>query len=100
MVAFILSLGTGLIDFDEFLNVMTSKIGEHSSRRDLGRVFKLFDTDNTDFISLENMKRISQEVGDNLTEEELKDVLKRCDIDQDSQCRFEDFYNVITQKLH
>lgn len=60
--------GSGLIDFQEFLNVMTSKIGEHSSKSDLARVFKLFDTDNSNFISVKNLKAISEEVGDNLTE--------------------------------
>ena len=80
--------------------MMTSKIGENSSRAELARVFKLFDTDNTAFISVENLKQISEEVGDNLTEEELQDVLNRCDIDADTKCTFEDFYNVITQKLH
>lgn len=79
---------------------MTSKIGEHSSKSELGRVFKLFDTDSTDFISMSNLKAISEEVGDNLTEEELQDVLNRCDINADTQCTFEDFYNVITQKIH
>lgn len=82
------------------MDVMTSKIGEHSTRGELGRVFKLFDTDSTDFISIKNLKAISEEVGDNLTEEELQDVLNRCDIDADTKCTFEDFYNVITQKIH
>lgn len=79
---------------------MTSKIGEHSSKSDLARVFKLFDSDNTNFISVQNLKAISEEVGDNLTEQELQDVLNRCDIDADNKCTFEDFYNVITQKIH
>ena len=82
------------------MEIMTSKIGENSDRRDLERVFKLFDVDKTQEISLENMKRISEEVGDNLTDEELRDVIKRCDINRDKKCTFEDFYNVITHKLH
>ena len=55
------------------------------------RLFKQFDVDKTQEISFENMKRISEEVGDNLTDEELRDVLKRCDIDRDQKCTFEDF---------
>lgn len=100
MVELFLTSGSGLIDFEEFLEVMTSKIGENSSKIELSRVFKLFDTDQSDFISLANLKKISEEVGDNLTEEELKDILSRCDIDGDSQVTFDDFYNVITQRLH
>lgn len=100
MVTQQLTKGSGLIDFEEFLQVMTSRIGDQSSRQELERVYRLFDTDTTGSISVQNMQKISAEVGDNLTEEELAEVLKRCDIDEDTACTFEDFYNVITHKLH
>lgn len=88
------------INFKSFLELMTARVGEHSSRDELARVYRLFDTQNQDTITLETLKKISQEVGDNLSDEELKDILKRCDIDKDQALSFEDFYTVITTKLH
>ena len=92
--------GEGVIEFKDFLDIMTSKVGENSSKEELGRVFKLFDSDATDFISLENLQKVSQEVGDNLGPEELADILTRCDIDKNGKLNFEDFYTVITTRLH
>jgi Ca2+-binding EF-hand superfamily protein len=88
------------ISFKSFLELMTARVGEHSSRDELSRVYRLFDSQNQDTITLDTLKKISQEVGDNLSDEELKDILRRCDIDKDQNLGFEDFYTVITTKLH
>lgn len=92
--------GDGTISFKTFLEIMTAKVGEHSSKEELERVYRLFDTQSKDMITLETLKKISQEVGDNLSDEELKDILSRCDIDKNGQVGFGDFYDVITTKLH
>merc|ERR1712006_73760 len=43
--------GNGTIEFAEFLEMMTGKMGEKDSREDSEKVFKLFDDDNTNKIS-------------------------------------------------
>merc|ERR1711865_1191516 len=43
--------GNGTIEFGEFLQMMTGKMGEKDSREDIEKVFKLFDDDNTNKIS-------------------------------------------------
>jgi len=64
--------GSGTIDFEEFLQMMTSKMGERDSREEIIKAFKLFDDDNTGFITLKNLKRVAKELGENLTDEELQ----------------------------
>ena len=39
--------GNGVIEFDEFLDMMTARISDVNPREDLERVFKLFDDDKT-----------------------------------------------------
>merc|ERR1711939_1104413 len=39
--------GNGTIEFAEFLQMMTGKMGEKDTREDIEKVFKLFDDDNT-----------------------------------------------------
>ena len=38
-------------------------------------MFKLFDDDNTGKITLRNLKRVSQELGENIDDDELMDML-------------------------
>merc|ERR1712010_102800 len=47
MVADVDNDGNGTIEFAEFLNMMTGKMGEKDTREDIEKVFKLFDDDNT-----------------------------------------------------
>ena len=39
--------GNGTIEFSEFLEMMTGKMGEKDSREDIVKIFKLLDDDNT-----------------------------------------------------
>ena len=39
--------GSGTIDFNEFIEMMTGKMGDRDSPEELSRVFKLFDDDET-----------------------------------------------------
>ena len=39
--------GNGVIEFEEFLDMMTARISEVNPKEDLERVFKLFDVDRT-----------------------------------------------------
>merc|ERR1712010_179570 len=47
MVADVDNDGNGTIEFAEFLNMMTGKMGEKDTLEDIEKVFKLFDDDNT-----------------------------------------------------
>merc|ERR1711885_103874 len=58
--------GNGTIEFTEFLQMMTGKMGEKDTREDIEKVFKLFDDDNTNKISFRNLARVAEELGENI----------------------------------
>merc|ERR1712195_228039 len=60
MVADVDTDGSGMIEFGEFLEMMTGKMGEKDSREDIEKVFKLFDDDNTNKISFRNLARVAE----------------------------------------
>ena len=66
MIADIDKDGSGTVDFEEFLSMMTSKMGERDSREEILKAFKLFDDDNTGKISFKNLKRVAKELGENI----------------------------------
>merc|ERR1712172_262385 len=77
--------GNGTIEFGEFLEMMTGKMGEKDTREDIEKVFKLFDDDNTNKISFRNLARVAEELGENIDEEELQDMINQADRDGDGE---------------
>jgi len=86
--------GEDQIDFDKFLEMMSSKIGDTDSREDINKVFALFDAEGKGRISLNDLKRVAKELGETMTDAELLEMVERADRDGDSEITQEDFYLV------
>jgi len=98
MISDVDSSGDGDIDFSEFLQMMTGKMGEKDSREDVVKVFKLFDDDNTGKITLRNLRRVSQELGETIDDDELMDMLMQADRDGDGELDVDEFYRIVKKK--
>ena len=57
--------------------MMTGKMGDRDSPEEIRRVFKLFDDDETGRISFRNLKRVARELGENMTDEELQEMINK-----------------------
>jgi len=90
--------GSGSIDFEEFLDMMTAKMSDKDSREDIMKVFNLFDDDQSGKISLRDLKRVAKELGETMTDAELLEMIERADNDQDGEINFEEFYAIMTKK--
>lgn len=66
---------TGTIDFKEFLEIMTLKMSEKDNPEEIEKAFKLFDIDNTGVISYENLREIAEELKENISEDELREMI-------------------------
>ena len=87
------------LDFEEFLDLMTARMSDKDTREDINKVFKLFDEDNTGSISIKNLRRVAKELGENLTDEELAEMIERADSNADGSVSADDFYNIMTKKV-
>ena len=90
--------GSGEIDFEEFLDMMTAKMSDKDSREDIQKVFNLFDDDQTGHITLRNLKRVAKELGETMSDAELLEMIERADTDQDGEISPEEFYSIMTKK--
>lgn len=86
------------IAFDEFVSVMTGRLGDRDSREEIYKVFRLFDEDNTGFITFRTLKKVCQELGETLTDDELQEMIDEADRDNDNQISFEEFYRIMRKR--
>eukprot|EP00499_Haloplacidia_sp_CaronLabIsolate_P007069 CAMPEP_0196781380 /NCGR_PEP_ID=MMETSP1104-20130614/9620_1 /TAXON_ID=33652 /ORGANISM="Cafeteria sp., Strain Caron Lab Isolate" /LENGTH=187 /DNA_ID=CAMNT_0042151609 /DNA_START=22 /DNA_END=585 /DNA_ORIENTATION=+ len=89
---------SGTIDFEEFVEMMTGKMGERDSREEIMKVFELFDEDRTGKITFRNLKKVAQELGENLTDEEIQEMIDEADRDGDGMIDPEEFYRVMRKR--
>merc|ERR1712178_632327 len=90
--------GNGTIEFSEFLMMMTAKMGGKDTREDIEKVFKLFDDDNPNKISFRNLARVAEELGENIDDEELQDMINQADRDGDGEINIDEFYRIMKKK--
>eukprot|EP00602_Paraphysomonas_sp_CaronLab_P008369 CAMPEP_0185025338 /NCGR_PEP_ID=MMETSP1103-20130426/8338_1 /TAXON_ID=36769 /ORGANISM="Paraphysomonas bandaiensis, Strain Caron Lab Isolate" /LENGTH=184 /DNA_ID=CAMNT_0027558521 /DNA_START=48 /DNA_END=602 /DNA_ORIENTATION=+ len=91
-------LASASITFDEFVEMVTPRMLSRDSREEILKVFALFDDDNTGAISFKNLKRVANELGENLTDEELQEMIDEADRDGDGVINEEEFYRVMRKR--
>jgi Ca2+-binding EF-hand superfamily protein len=99
MIADLDADGSGAIDFSEWLALMTKRVNDKDSRANINKIFALFDDERTGFISAKNLRRVAQELGENLSNEELDELIRRADVDGDGLVSEEEFYTILTRKI-
>ncbi|XP_072482447.1 centrin-2 isoform X2 [Notamacropus eugenii] len=122
MIADIDKEGTGKISFNDFLAVMTQKMNqeawndlyhlrclytkikartwsfcgaEKDTKEEILKAFRLFDDDETGKISFKNLKRVARELGENLTDEELQEMIDEADRDGDGEVSEQEFLRIM-----
>lgn len=95
MIASVDKDGSGMIDYAEFLELMTVKMSQRDSKEEILKAFRLFDDDETGKISFRNLKRVAQELGENMSDEELQEMIDEADRDGDGEVDQDDFFRIM-----
>ena len=66
--------GTVTVDFNDFLNIMTTKMSERDADSELKKAFILF-SNNKDHIDLQDLQYIAKELGETMTDDELREMI-------------------------
>ncbi|KAJ4750458.1 Calmodulin [Rhynchospora pubera] len=70
---------SGGIDFDEFLYMMTEKIGERDTKEELMKAFRIIDQDKNGKISIQDIQNIARDLGEIFTVEEIREMVQQAD---------------------
>merc|ERR1711948_52576 len=78
------SSNQGQLDFNEFLEIMTAKMSEKDSKEQIQKAFQLFKGPSGK-ISFDDLKAVAKELGEAMSDEELMEMIKEADKDDDSE---------------
>lgn len=83
--------GSGQIEFHEFCDMMCKHLdGDPKDQEEVYKeAFRTFDRDGSGRISADELRTVMKSLGENLTPEEVEQMIKEADIDQDGEINYE-----------
>ena len=87
--------GDATIDLEEFMIMLAEKMNQKDGKEEMLKGFAMFDDDKTGKISFNNFKRVATELGETLTDDQLKEILAEADEDKDGEISKEEFLAVM-----
>lgn len=86
-----------VIRFAEFTALMAQIMNEKDIQEEMLKAFGLFDVDGTGKITFENLKHAATVLGEDMTDEELREMIREADLDKDGGVNAREFVHVMKQ---
>ncbi|KAJ4764627.1 Calmodulin [Rhynchospora pubera] len=78
--------GNGTIEFNEFTILMARKLMETDTDEEMKEAFEVFDKDHNGLISPSELRHVMRNLGENLTDDEVAQMIREADIDGRQLC--------------
>ena len=98
MIAGVDKDASGTIDFTEFLQMMTSKIASKDMMQEVVKAYGLFLDGDSGGITIKHMRRVAKELGEQLNDDELQEVLDEVDKTGDGEISQDEFLFVMKRQ--
>ena len=88
------------LDYEQFVDLLSEKLSDKDSQKAIERFYEAFlsNTDK-DTIDFDVIKKVAKDVGDDITDEQIRALLERCS-QNGKDMTFEEFYEVMTKKVN
>eukprot|EP01132_Coremiostelium_polycephalum_P005538 gene5538-6897_t len=86
--------GSGLVTYQQFLNLMQRKMQYSDSEADIKQAFKVFDKKGNGYANIADLKHTLTSIGEKLTKEEFDNMMKEAKT-VDGQIHVDEFVRVI-----
>jgi len=98
MIADVDRTNKGAVDFSDFLVMMTRVKRHIDPKEQIREAFRVFDRDGNGYIGHTDLKRMMDDQGEKLTDNEVDEMIREADFDGDGQINYEDFVNMMLSK--
>lgn len=90
--------GSGEIEFPEFIRLISAKMKNVDSVEEMREAFLVFDQDKSGSVSASELKHVMNNLGEQVTDQEVEDMIIAADADGDGQLSFDDFLQYVKKK--
>ena len=87
--------GSGEIEFDEFLKLMTKKMKDKETDEEIREAFNEFDRDKDGKISKEELQHMMKNYGEKLTLDEIEELISEVDMDGSNAITYDSFMHML-----
>uniref|UniRef100_A0A1I8G549 Centrin 3 n=3 Tax=Macrostomum lignano TaxID=282301 RepID=A0A1I8G549_9PLAT len=87
---------SGKLSQADFTEIVTDMLLDRDPTDEIVRAFKLFDDDDSGKITFRNLKKVAKELGENMSDQELRAMIEEFDKDGDSAISLEEFMAIMT----
>ena len=84
------------LTYDKFVEKLNEQLQDRGSQKSTERTYGLFVEDSQSNLTLDSLKRVAREVGDNASEEEIKKIFNYAS-NNGQDIPYEDFHSIMTR---
>ncbi|CBN79657.1 centrin [Ectocarpus siliculosus] len=88
----------GEVDLPTFRLIMETRYAKLDPEEEIKKAFRLFDIEGTGKITVQNLRRVSKELGDNLGERELQAMIDEFDKNLDGSVSLDEFVYIMNEQ--
>merc|ERR1712100_468455 len=90
--------GNATIEFEEFVEMMEGKMNDKDPADEMKKAFALYDVDGTGKIGFKDLKRVATELGENMSDKEIQEIVDEADTDGDGKLSEGEFLRVMQKQ--
>ena len=90
--------GNEQINFENFISIVNKREKDFDNEETIIKAFKVFDKEGNGLININELKSIFLNVGNNLSEAEINELLMEADSDMDGFINYEEFIRSLLSK--
>ncbi len=84
-----------LLDFEQ---MMIPKLASRNSKEEIYKIFRLFDPEDTGYITFKMLKIACQELGEGFSDDDIMEMITEADMDQDGKISFPEFHRIMKKR--